>query len=185
MENQMRNITIRVHEPFAQFLAADNEEINFDLSLLDAVRFAGHACPAMVGAFMTSQKVVAELFPDTQVCERGDVQVEMRQNVTDGAAGPISNMFAFVFGAFEKSGFGGLGGEKFVRRDLLKFNVADVPEGAFRFRRLSTGKSINVFYRPGQANVDIDPSWPFQQQWRERIKRVYTHPDEVIQVQSC
>lgn len=181
----MKNITIKIHEPFAEFLMANPEEHTFEVSLLDAVRFAGHACPAMVGAFMISKHVVEKLFPETQVCERGDVQVFMGRGATEGATGPISNIFSFVFGAFEKNGFGGLGGENFVRRNLLQYENLQVPPGAFRFKRVSTGQSLDVFYSPGQAQVDIDPSWPFQKQWRARIQEIYTHPDQVIRSQPC
>lgn len=181
----MKNTTVKIHEPFAEFLMASPPEFQFELSLLDAVRFAGHACPAMVGAFMMSKHAVEKLFPDTNVCERGDVAIELGAGPTDGATGPISNVFSFVFGAFEQSGFGGLGGEKFVRRNLLKYNSSNVPSGAFRFRRISTNQAIDVYYSPGNAQVAIDPSWPFQQQWRARIERIYKNPNEVIWSESC
>ena len=176
----MKDVTIQIYEPFAEFLGASREEYFFDLSLLDAVRFAGHACPAMVGAFMVSRHAVSQLFPESKICTRGDVQIEMRNDVNEGATGPISNIFSFVFGAFEKSGFGGLRGKDFVRRDLLKYNGPQVPEGTCRFIRLSTQKTVDVFYRPDKAQVEIDLSMPFQKQWRVRIERIYKNPQEVI-----
>jgi hypothetical protein len=181
----MKDITIQIHEPFAEFLMASPEEHSFELSLLDAVRFAGHACPSIVGAFMVSRHAVSRLFEDSNICVRGDVQIEMSTGPMDGPSGPISNIFAFVFGAFEKSGFGGLGGKNFVRRNLLRYNVADVPAKAVRFTRLSTRKSIHVFYSSEKAQVIIDSSWPFQKQWRVRIDRISKHPEEVIWCEPC
>ena len=51
---QMQALTVKVYEPFAEFLGAMEDEVHFELSLLDVVRFAGHACPSMVGAFLVT-----------------------------------------------------------------------------------------------------------------------------------
>ncbi len=48
-----------------------------------------------------------------------------------------------IFGAWEKSGFGGLQGQ-FVRRGLLKYDSQLVSPGAFRFRNLKTGNIVDV-----------------------------------------
>ena len=59
---EFEKFIITIHEPFAEFLMADQDEHEFKISLLDVVRFAGHACPAMVGAFLISQKAIKELY---------------------------------------------------------------------------------------------------------------------------
>lgn len=178
--DQMKKLTVKIHEPFAEFLEASREEHQFELSLLDVVRFAGHACPSMVGAFVISQHAIRTLFPETLACERGQVAIELPHGPEDGATGPVANVFSFIFGAWEESGFGGLGGDRFVRRNLLRFRSPGVPNGAFRFRRIDTGKTIDVFYDPRKANVKVDPDWPFQKQWRARISRIAEHPEEVV-----
>lgn len=177
---QMKNINIRIHEPFAEFLEATEEESRFSVSLLDVVRFAGHACPSMIGAFFVSRQAVRALFPETETCVRGDVMVELPRGPEEGATGPIANVFSYIFGAWEKSGFGGLGGENFARRNLLRFSCKEVPSGAFRFRRISTGKTVDLFYDPRKAEVNIDPEWSFQKQWRARISQIAMHPEQTV-----
>lgn len=177
---EMRSLAVKIHEPFAEFLAASPDEVAFELSLLDVVRFAGHACPAMVGAFLISRCAIENLFPDTGVCERGDVLIEVRRGPDEGATGPIANVFSYIFGAWEQTGFRGLGGEKFVRRNLLKFNSDRVPEGAYRFHRVSTGKTVDVYFDPSGAKVRMDSSLPFQVQWRTKITHMTRNPQEVL-----
>lgn len=174
--------SIRVYEPFSDFLTGGDEEKNFEITLLDVVRFAGHACPSMVGAFLIAKRAVSELFPE-DVCVRGEISVDIPFPATAGATGPIANVFSFITGAWGETGFGGLRGE-FKRRDLLKFGSSSVPEGAFRFTRLSTGKSVDIFYKPGSVNVALDPSLPFQIQWRQRIFAILNDPAACISVVS-
>lgn len=177
----LKKYSIRVHEPFSEFLRGSQPEHSFEISLLDVVRFAGHACPSVVGAFLITKMAVEELFPGTGICERGDVAVELPFPPTAGATGPISNVFSFITGAWGETGFGGLQG-KFARRGLLKFAVHDVPEGSFRFTRLSTGKSVDVIYNPSQAAVALDPEDPFQIQWRKRIASILENPGVCMKI---
>lgn len=171
--------SILIHEPFAAFLMASRDEQDFELTLLDVVRFAGHACPSMIGAFLITQKAVEELYPETGVCIRGDLAVEIPASSTSGPIGPMANVFSFITGAWSDTGFGGLRGD-FKRRHLLRFDSNSVPGGAFRFTRLSNGTSIDVFYDPSRASVSLDPSEPFQIQWRRRIKAILADPDRCV-----
>lgn len=175
--------TLKVHEPFAEFLGGNSEEVSFEISLLDVVRFSGHACPSMVGAFLISREAVQQLYPDTGVLVRGDVCVEVPGGQSDGATGPMANVFSFVFGAWEETGFGGLGPEgRFARRNLLRFASSQVPKGAFRFHRRSTGKCVDIYYQPSHIQPQSTQGQPFQVQWRERISRILKEPEKVLQV---
>lgn len=181
---EMQKLVINIKEPFAQFLEADKEEFEFQISLLDVVRFAGHACPAMIGAFLISQRAIAELYPESLTLVRGDIKIEINAPVELGATGPISNVFSMIFGAWEKSGFGGLQGN-FKRRDLLSYNVKDVPFGNYRFTRIQTGKSIVIAYNASLANIkgEADAA-TFQEMWRVKIKNIIEDADRVLTVSS-
>ncbi len=171
---------IKVHEPFAEFLMAEEDEYEFSISLLDVVRFAGHACPSMVGAFLMSQRAIKELFPETNTCIRGQIAIEIPTAVDQGATGPISNVFSMIFGAWEKSGFGGLQG-KFVRRDLLKYESTHISRGTIRFHNLQSGKFVDITYDPSKVEVLADPqNTPFQKIWRMKIKTILQNPDQFI-----
>jgi hypothetical protein len=178
------NFTIKIHEPFAEFLMADQGEYNFKISLLDVVRFAGHACPAMVGAFLISHRAIKELFSETNICIRGQVFIEIPNSVSHGATGPISNVFSMIFGAWEKSGFGGLQGQ-FVRRELLKYDVQGISPGTFRFHNLKTGKTVEISYDPSKAHVPEEAeSFPFQKVWRHKIATILESPNDYIKSRS-
>lgn len=180
-EKDLRENKIHVREPFAEFLKATSTEFDFELSLLDVVRFAGHACPSMIGAFIISKKATEELF-ENQIVIRGDVQVSTSSSVNSGATGPICNVFSMIFGAWEKSGFGGLNGN-FKRRDLLKFSDVEVPSGAFRFKNIRTSKVIDIYYSPAQAIKDekaIEAEFPMD--WRIKIKKILKNADNCLKV---
>lgn len=178
---EFENFTIKVHEPFAEFLMGDQDETTFEISLLDVVHFAGHACPSMIGAFLMSKRAIEELFPETKVCVRGEVAIEIPTSVTQGATGPISNVFSMIFGAWEKSGFGGLQGH-FVRRGLLKYDSQSVSAGNFLFRNLKTGKAVAVSYDPSCAQVPAEAAnLPFQKAWRHKIATILESPNDYIQ----
>ncbi len=183
-ELNLKDLTSRkisVYDPFADFLSSSDEEKKFDISLLDVIHFAGHACPSIVGSFLISQRVVKELFPETNVCVRGEVAIDIPLAATERATGPISNVFGYIFGAWGESGFGGLQG-RFARRGLLRYSVREVPEGAYRFRNLNTGKCIDVFYDPSRANFEPLPEEPFQKQWRRKNKAILENQDDVLKV---
>lgn len=179
---ELNSLKIRVHEPFAEFLMADKPEYDFTISLLDVVRFAGHACPSMIGAFLISQRAVKELFPETNTCIRGQVAIELPTPIDQGPSGPISNVFSMIFGAWERSGFGGLQG-RFVRRNLLKYDSRAVPKGTYRFHNLQTGKHVDIAYDPSKAEVAADPAaTPFQKIWRLKIRTILRNPEQFVHV---
>jgi hypothetical protein len=177
--DDLKNHRIAVREPFAEFLQGGPEEKAFDLSLLDVVQFAGHACPSMVGAFLISQRAIKELFPDTDVCVRGEVRIDIPTSAEQGATGPIANVFGLIFGAWGNTGFGGLKGQ-FARRGLLRFDAPGILPGTYRFHNDRTGAGVDISYDPSAAPFEPDPSMSFQEQWRHKIKAILDHADSVI-----
>lgn len=173
---------INLHEPFSDFLMGSPDEKNFSLSLLDVVRFAGHACPSMTGAFLMTRAALLHLYPNNEVAVRGHIEIDIPDSPMNGAIGPIANVFSFITGAWAETGFGGLQGGLFARRNLLRFNSSKVFKGSFLFTRTDNGKSVVVTYQPGMVPVDIDPNMPFQLQWRTRIRAILERPDLAVSV---
>src|SRR5690606_13421646 len=97
---ELKQHKIKIHEPFSEFLQGTEEESHFEISLLDLVRFAGHACPSMIGAFLMAKQAIEQLYPDTLTCIRGDLRVDLPTASTYGATGPIANAFSFITGAW-------------------------------------------------------------------------------------
>lgn len=180
----LETFTISVFDPFSDFLMGSEREKNFKISLLDVVRFAGHACPSMVGAFLISRSAIENLYPETKVGIRGQIEVDIPDSATNGATGPMANVFGYVTGAWGETGFGGFQGGAHIRRDLLRFNSKNTSPDVFRFTRKDTGAVVDVTYQPKQVKVDIDPALPFQLQWRHRIKAILENSNLAIEVVS-
>lgn len=173
--------SIRIHDPFAEFLLAKPTLHTFEISLLDCYRFAGHACRAITGAFLMTEAAVRELFPETNICERGDLLVEFGAKANEGATGPKSNVISFITGAWETSGFPGLGG-KFKRQDLLSYNHADLDKNAVRFHRKSTGKTITIVYNPNPVLEKLQHHLEFPKSWRAEIPAILNFSKEALQI---
>ncbi len=174
-------LQIQVYEPFAHFLKSSEREYRFSISLLDVVRLAGHACPSMIGAFLTTREAVRQLYPDTETCVRGQLRVALPGKATDGATGPIANVISYITGAWGESGFGGLNGH-YQRRNLLQFGDSRVPMGHFRFTRTDTGESLDVIYRPDRVIRASESTLDFQTQWRIYIQQILTRKEDAITV---
>lgn len=175
----LKNNSISVYDPFSDYLMGSDDEKKFSITLLDVVRFAGHACPSMVGAFFITKTAIEILYPENQLCVRGDIRIDIPKKPTDGATGPIANVFGFITGAWSETGFGGLSG-KFVRKNLIHFGSENAIPNSYRFTRLSNNKSVDIFFDPSRLALSLDPDEPFQQQWRRKIEAIMNNPQSVI-----
>lgn len=172
---------IRIHEPFSAFLNGGAEICDFDISLVDCYRMAGHACHAITGAFLTTEAAVEALYPDTHVCERGDLFVEFGTDAEEGATGPRSNVVSFITGAWSGSGFPGLQG-KFKRKNLMSYGHANLSKNAVRFKKISSGESVVVTYDSKLVTARIAPKSGFPESWREEICAVLMNSKVAIQI---
>lgn len=178
-----REQKILVHEPFAEFLHASSEESRFEISLLDCYRLAGHACHAITGAFLCTQLAVRELFPNTNVCERGDITVEFGAESQERASGPKSNVISYITGAWGDSGFAGLKGQ-FVRKNLVSFGRPSLAKNAIRFKRPSNGHIVSVEYDPSAIVSKIKAALAFPDNWRQEIRAVLLEPEAALKFQN-
>lgn len=176
-----REHKIKVHDPFAQFLKATPDETDFSISLLDCYHLSGHACHAITGAFLATQAAIRELFPDTNICERGDIAVEFGTPIDMRAAGPRSNVIGFITGAWGESGFPGLKG-RFVRKGLLSFGMSELADNAVRFRRLSNGKAVVITYDPSDVVAGLNHGLDFPESWRAEISAILASPVRCLRI---
>lgn len=178
-----RTLTVRVHEPFAQALQASVEESEFDISLLDCYRFAGHACQSITGAFLSTAEAVNQLFPESNVCERGDFIVEFGSELNERATGPRSNIVSFITGSWGETGFPGLHG-KFERKNLVSYGQKDIEKNTIRFRRISTGKLVDIQYDPTSALQNMKHGLNFPESWRAEVTQILKQKEIVITVKK-
>lgn len=176
-------LTVSVHEPFAEFLLCSSEEREFKISLLDCYHLAGHSCHAITGAFLVTAVAVKALFPETGVCVRGDIAVEFGAHLTERATGPRSHIVSYITGAWADSGFPGLQGH-FVRKNLMSFGNAHLPKEVIRFRRISTGASVDLAYDPTIVVSGLAHNSLFPQSWRFEIEQVLLHHHDVVLVKN-
>lgn len=137
---------IKLGEPLAEFLGAIDEGEEFIFTYQDAVKLAGHSCPAVSGAYKITQKALKALYKN-EIPVRGEISVRVLGSVDNGANGPISQVISLITGAAPQTGFAGLG-ERFGRKDKLIFDEKDEEPNAFVFTRDDNKKSVKVTYHP-------------------------------------
>lgn len=177
----VRSITLR--DPLASFLGAMEDGL-IEYTYLDAVKLAGHSCPTVAGAYLSTLKALEHLYPETMP-QRGDIKVSFRESSTGGVTGVMANVATLITGATQDNGFKGIGG-KFDRRNLLFF---DAPiNGEMRFERRDTGIAVSTSYHPeivppeaeskalmqavqaGKASPQEQKE--FSRLWQERVRRI-------------
>ncbi|MCL5774300.1 MAG: hypothetical protein M1536_07995 [Firmicutes bacterium] len=139
--------SIKLKEPLAEVLGAVKGEALFEYSFSDVVKFAGHACPTVAGAYLITLEGLKALYKK-EIPVRGEIAVTIRGGREEAAYGPISQVISYITGAAPETGFKGMM-FKYKRQNLLKFN----PESGrkpylVRFKDVNTGKQVEVEFSP-------------------------------------
>lgn len=137
---------IELRDPLAELLGAIEEGEEFVFTYADAIKLAGHSCPAVSGAYKITQKALKALYGNTMPV-RGEISVKVLGSIHNGANGPISQVISLITGAAPETGFAGLGGE-FVRKNKLVFDEENEEPNAFVFTRDDNKISVKVTYHP-------------------------------------
>ncbi|MBI5236509.1 MAG: hypothetical protein HY886_09730 [Deltaproteobacteria bacterium] len=137
---------IRLKDPLAYVLGAQDEGEEFVFHYADAVKLAGHSCAAISGAYKLTAKALQALYGD-QTPVRGDIRVLIKGAPDDLAYGPQAQVISFITGASGKTGFKGLGGA-YARCNRLAFDAKDTQFNQFIFQREDTGKAVRISYNP-------------------------------------
>ena len=189
---------IKIKDPLAVVLGAVDKGEVFIFTYADAVKFAGHSCPAVAGAYKSTQLALKALYGD-EAPVRGNIKVTFKGSVEYKVNGPISQVVTLITGASAESGFKGLGAAgKYGRYNLMTFNKELSPDPkaicAMIFQRADSGKKIEVTYsvEPVPVNERIDKLMPlvvsgkaseeeskeFGNLWQERVKTILFSPPE-------
>ncbi len=164
------------------------EDGMIEFSYLDVVKSAGHSCPTVAGAYLMLKEGLKRF--DTP--KRGEINVYLKDDISEGTTGVISNVIAQVTGATSKSGFHGLAGS-YDRRGLMHFN-ADITSSMRLVER--SGKTVDIEYNPNAIapNPSMSPLMQktvsksatneekkeFGELWQERVERILKSPEVVI-----
>lgn len=142
---------IKMFDPLADVLgSAENGIIEY--SFIDAVKYTGHGCPTVAGAYMVCVHALENLYTDGEIPTRGGIKVSLRALENEGANGVIGNVFTFLLGAGGEGGFKGLGGN-FSRHNLIEYGVKI--RSQFAFCRTDNNKKVYIDYHP--EHVPSDP----------------------------
>lgn len=143
---------IRLIDPLAIVLGAQDEGGEFVINYTDVVLLAGHSCPAVSSAFQVTKKALRALYGD-ETPVRGEVRIVVKGGPRDLAYGPQAQVISFITGSWGETGFKGLGG-RFSRCDKLVFDEGDMQFNTFVFQRIDTGKAVSVASNPGVLPQD-------------------------------
>ncbi len=184
---------IKLKDPLAVVLGAMAEEAVFVFKYPDAVKLAGHSCPAVAGAYMITLKALKALYGN-EMPVRGEIKVAVMGGPLDMAYGPISQVISLITGAATITGFGGLGG-RFARRNKLVFDEEHGEFNAFIFQRTDNNKTVKVVYNPGviQSDERMSDLMPlvvsgtaskeehkaFIDMWQGKVKKVLLEADKI------
>lgn len=185
---------LRLHDALAAQLGASADGI-LEYHYLDAVKWAGHSCPTVAGAWLMTQAALRHLYGD-DLPMRGGIRVELRDAQDAGTAGVVGGVMGLITGAAGEGGFKGLAG-RHARKELLSYGVG--LDGDARFTRLDTGAAVTVAYDP--ARVTPDTTMPplmqkmlageadagerarFAALWQDRVRRILLeHAGEVVRI---
>ncbi len=148
---------IKLIDPLASVLGVveENSEIYYYYS--EIVKFAGHSCLAVSGAFVITKLALKELY-GKELPIRGEIKVKFKGNAELNVNGPISQVVSFITGAAGNTGFKGLAG-KYNRFNLLSFDDSNPPEkgvtAQIEFERIDNGSKVEIEYRPIKIPKEI------------------------------
>lgn len=143
---------IRVRDPLAELLGMVPEGEPLVVTFADVAKAAGHACPAVAGAYRCTQLALDDLYPDVTPT-RTDISVRVGGAPEDSGIGPMANVVRHITGAADETGFAGLNGYG-GRQDLLSFGEVPGPGRSFAFTRTDTDETVVASFNPTAAGID-------------------------------
>lgn len=137
---------IKLIDPLAHVLGAQKDGEPFVFHYTDAVKLAGHSCPAVSGAYKITEKALKALYGNDMPV-RGSIKVLVKGGPADLAYGPQAQVITLITGASGVTGFKGLGG-RYGRNNKLFFDAENMEFNAFIFQREDNKKTVKVTYDP-------------------------------------
>lgn len=175
----LKNRAIEIHEPFAEYLEASQDEVNFSIRLIDVVRLAGHTCRAVSSAYLLVEYAKKNLFP-SQPLIRGQLRVRISGEGPHGSLGPISQVISYITGAWGATGFPGFEGGRFSRRNLLTYDP-QLPASYYEFERIDTGQKLRLRIKHENVPAALEGE-RFQSVWRKQVLYLLENSDQVVEV---
>lgn len=142
---------IEIRDPLAELLGMVPPGEPLVVTFADAAKHAGHACPAVAGAYRSTQLALAELYPNAYPV-RSDIAVIVDDDPEAMGVGPMASVISHITGAARETGFTGFGGYG-GRKNLLSFSESSGRDRSFAFTRMDTDETVRVSFSPGTVGV--------------------------------
>jgi len=139
---------IVMSDPFLEILGQIEGSIPYSYG--DIVKFSGHSCVTVAGAWAITRKALETLYPN-ETPVRGQIRITPPGAENEGVIGVMGEVMSFITGAASKAGFPGAGfGKAYNRRGLMQYsekfmNVHPV-NAVWVFERFDTGAKVGVRY---------------------------------------
>ena len=173
---------IKLYDPLSEFLGAVEDGI-IQVNYSDVVKFAGHSCPTVAGAYLMCFKANNHFSNESKLLERGNIKIIAKGPKAEGTNGVIANVAAYILGVNDESGFGGIGGRMGRKNKLFYDDNLDC-DLMFEYN----GDSIKTIYNPSviKQNKDMIPllqkciggiateneQSKFKRIWQNRVKEI-------------
>lgn len=142
---------IRVRDPLAELLGTTETGTPLTITFADIVTAAGHACPAVSGAYRATQLALKALYSDSYPV-RSEIAVTVGAPRDEPGYGPMANVIRFITGAADETGFVGFDGYG-GRNGLLSFEDRPGEGRTFDFTRTDTVRTVRVTFDPSAAGI--------------------------------
>lgn len=141
-------LPILMRDPLLEILGQTDEAIPYKYE--DVVKFSGHSCVSVAGAWIITRKALEALYPD-EIPVRGQIRIIAPGGEDQGVTGVLGEVMTFITGAAPRTGFSGSNfGKKYNRRDLIQYqeNFTDSKSvnKAWIFERIDNGAKVSVIY---------------------------------------
>jgi hypothetical protein len=141
---------IAIRDPLAEVLGMVPTGDPLSIPFHEVAKAAGHACPAVSGAFRSTQLALDALYPES-LPVRSEIAVTVYGSPTDPGLGPMATVITHVTGAADETGFtgfGGYGGRMGRRTFDADHAAASTPGRTFDFTRTDTDETVRVTFDP-------------------------------------
>jgi|GEM_PF-268783 len=147
---------IAVRDPLAEVLGMVPEGDPLTVTFAEVAKAAGHACPAVSGAYRATQIGLDALYPDA-LPVRSEIAVTVYGSPDEPGLGPMASVVTQITGAADETGFGGFGGYG-GRTNLREFDpdTDTGPGRTFEFRRTDTDDAVRVTFDPSAVGMHPD-----------------------------
>lgn len=188
--NKVPSITL--YDPLSDFLGSIQDGI-VEINYLDVVKFSGHSCPTVAGAYLMTLLGLEKLKGNENYIIRSEIEVKAKGPKKDGTNGVIANVAAYICGVNDESGFAGIGG-KMSRKNKLFYDETLECDLILKYKETEVKLSYNPSIFPPNSqmvpllqkslfgNATEQEIIAFKKYWTERVEKILTTKEKYSEI---